>query len=97
MNTYLNKDQDDRYFRLTNFYAACFLFTKGLELVNIEEDPTNPKRSQFVFKDTPEREILVHNFNFAKEDSPEITIDPRKFVTAIKLLKDKLYQEKQTW
>ncbi len=97
MNTYSNKNQDDRYFRLASFYTACFLFAKGLELVNIEDDPSNPKRSQFVFKDTPEREILIHNFNFAKEDSPEITIDPRKFVMAIKLLKDKLYQGKQTW
>lgn len=86
------KNKDDRYIRLTNFYTACFLFAKGLELVNIEEDPTNPKRSQFVFKDTPEREILIHNFNFAKEDSPEVMIDPRKIVMAIKLLKDKLYQ-----
>lgn len=87
-----NEDQDTRYFRLTSFYTACFLFAKGLELVNIEEDPKSSKRSQFVFKDSPERELLIHNFNFAKEDSPEISIDPRKFVMAIKLLKDKLYQ-----
>ncbi len=87
-----NKHQDPRYFRLASFYTACFLFAKGLELVNIEEDPSNPKRSQFVYLDTPEREILIHNFNFAKEDSPEVMIDPRKFVIAIKTLKDKLYQ-----
>lgn len=88
------KTQDSRYFKLTSFYAACFLFAKGLELVNIEEDPSNPKRSQFVFKDTPEREILIHNFNFAKEDTPEVMIDPRKFVIAIKTLKNGLYQER---
>lgn len=92
MNTYTNKD--DRYFRLTSFYTACFLFSKGLELVNIEVDPTNPKRSQFVFRDTPERELLIQNYNFAKEDSPEVMIDPRKLVTAIKMLKDKLYADK---
>jgi hypothetical protein len=90
MNTYTNKD--DCYFRLISFYTACFLFSKGLELVNIEADPTNPKRSQFVFKDAPEREILIQNYNFAKEDSPEILIDARKFTLAIKTLKDKLYQ-----
>jgi len=88
------ENQDERYFRLTSFYSACFLFAKGLELVNIEEDPSNPKRSQFVFKDTPEREILIHNFNFAKEDSPEVLVDARKLVMAIKTLKDKLYQER---
>ncbi len=84
----------DRYFRLTSFYAACFLFSKKLELVNIETDPTNPKRSYFVFRDTPERELLIQTYNFAKEDSPEVLIDPRKFVTAIKILKDNLYQAK---
>jgi len=86
------KNQDTHYFRLTSFYTACFLFTKGLELVNLEVDPSYPKRSQFVFRDTPERESLIYNFNFAKEDAPEIVIDPRKFITAIKQLKDKLYQ-----
>lgn len=94
MNSYTYKNQDDRYFKLSNFYAACFLFSKGLELVNIEKDPENPKRSQFVFKDTPEREALIQNYNFAKEDSQEVLIDPRKFVMAIKMLKDKLYQER---
>ncbi len=92
MNTYQNKD--DRYVRLTNFYIACFLFSKGLELVNIEKDPENPKRCQFVFRDTPERESLIHNFNFAQEDSPQVLVDARKLVMAIKTLKDKLYQER---
>lgn len=85
-------NQDDNLFRLTSFYTACFLFANGLELVNIEDDPVNPKRSQFIFKDSPKRETLIRNFNFAKEDSPEVKIDPRKFIMAIKQLKDKLYQ-----
>lgn len=91
INTY---KPDTRYFRLSSFYIACFLFAHGLELVNIETDPQNPKRSQFVFRDTPERELFIHNYNYAKEDAPEVMIDPRKFVTAIKTLKDKIYQEK---
>lgn len=86
------KNQDDRYFRLTSFYTAAFLFAKGMELVNI--DRTEPKRSQFVFKDSPEREILLQQFNFAPEDSPDSLVDARKFVMAIKMLKDKLYQER---
>ena len=32
--------------------------------------------------------------NITKEDSPEAMIDARKFVMAIKMLKDKLYQDK---
>lgn len=88
------QNKNEHYFRLTSFYVACFLFVNGLELVDIEEDPINPKRLQFVFKDSPEREALIHNFNFAKENSPEVVVDPRKFVAVIKLLKDKLYQYK---
>ncbi len=88
------ENEDDRYFYLTSFYIACFLFSKGLELVNVEKDPENPKRSQFVFKDAPERETLIQSYNFAKEDSPEVMVDFRKAVLAIKTLKDKLYQER---
>jgi len=90
----MNKYSDYRYFRTTSFYTACFLFVRGLELVNIETDPQSPNRSQFVFRDTPDRELLTHNYNYAKEDAPEVMVDPRKFVMAIKTLKDKLYQER---
>ena len=90
--TKINK-KDDRYFRISSFYVAAFLFAKGLELVNVDKI-TDPKRAQFVFKDSPEREILVKSYNFTKEDSPEAMIDARKFVMAIKMLKDKLYQDK---
>lgn len=93
MNEHLNRNQDSRYFRLASFYLAAFLFAKGLELVNIERE-ANSKSSHFVFRDTPERENLVQTFNYATEDSSEVMIDPRKFVTAIKTLKDRLYQER---
>jgi hypothetical protein len=89
-----NENQDARYFRLTSFYTVCFLFAKGLELVNIEKDPDDPKRCQFVFKNAPEKETLIQSYNFAKEDSPEVMVDFRKAVLAIKTLKDKLYQER---
>ncbi len=90
MDKILNKNQDSRYFRLTSFYLAAFLFAQGLELVNI--DRSDARRSQFVFLDTPEREQLLQDFNYSSEDSPESKIDARKFVMAIKMLKDKLYQ-----
>lgn len=63
-----------------------------MELVNI--DRANPKRSQFVFRDTPEREVWIQTFNFAREDSPEVMVDARKFVMAVKMLKEKLYQDR---
>lgn len=90
MNKDLDANQTDRYFRTSSFYTAVFLFARGLELVNI--DYSDPKRSQFVFLDTPEREQLIHDFSFAPQDAPEIMVDARKFVMAIKMLKDKLYQ-----
>lgn len=87
-----NAFEDDRYFRTSSFYAACFLFAKDQTLVNIDR-VSDPKRAQFVFLDSPERELLLQNFNFAKEDSLNVLVDARKFVTAIKQLKEKLYQE----
>ena len=86
-------NQNDRYFRTTSFYTAAFLFAKDQTLVNI--DKTNdPKRAQFVFLNSPELELLLQTFNYAKENSLDVLVDARKFVTAIKMLKDKLYQER---
>lgn len=90
MSLYKNSNED-KYFRTINFYLSTFLFCKSIELVNI--DRTDPKRSEFVFINTPELEALVDAFNFAKENSPAVMVDARKFVVAIKSLKDKLYQE----
>lgn len=78
------------YFKTQNFYQAAFIFAEGMELVDI--DRTDPKKCQFVFIDRPEREQLLASFNFAKEDAPEVLVDARKLITAIKALKDKLYQ-----
>lgn len=87
----INSNKGERYFRTESFYLSAFLFAKGLELANIDST-IDPKRSQFIFIDTPEREILTQNYSFSREDSPGVMIDARKFATAIKALKDKLYQ-----
>lgn len=86
-----DKNYENRYFRTASFYLAVFLLVKGLELVNIDKI-SNSKRAYFVFLDCPEREFLVRSFNFGKENLPEVMVDARKFTMAIKLLKDKLYQ-----
>ncbi len=83
--------QDDRYFRTNSFYLAAFLFAKGQIIVNIDW-VTDPKRAQFVFSDSPGREELVNQFNFSKENTKPVLVDARKFVVAIKQLKDKMYQ-----
>jgi len=82
---------NNKYFRTTSFYLASFLFAKGLELVNI--DRTDTKKCAFVFIDTPLRELLVGVFNFGKEDDPEVMVDARKMIAAIRQLKEKLYQK----
>jgi len=92
MNKQQFKTQNDTFFRLSGFYIAAFLLSKGFELVNIEH--IDQKRSQFVFLDSTEREVLLNSFSFAKENSPEVLVDARKFVIAIKTLKEKLYQER---
>lgn len=79
----------NKYFSTTNFYQAAFLVAKGMELADI--DFTEPRRCKFVFFDTPEREKLLEFFNFGREGAPEILIDARKFITAIKSLKEKIY------
>ena len=84
-------EMDKKYFRTTSFYPAAFLFALGIELVNI--DKASSRRAEFVFADSPTREHLLHSYSFAREDDPEVLVDARKLVSAIKLLKEKLYQE----
>lgn len=86
----MNKNLD-RYFRTSNLYAAAFLFAKGLSLVNI--DKTSPRKAQFVFEDSPERELLIQQYNFAPRDSKDCLVDARQFIFALKTLKERLYQQ----
>lgn len=85
----MNKDLSDKYMT-SNFYTAVFCFVRGLRLVDI--DRSDPRRSQFVFLDGPDREKIVQSFDFAQKDAPEVLVDVREFISAIKVLKDKLYQ-----
>lgn len=83
---------NQRYYHLSSLYTAAFLFAKDQTLVGIDKT-TDPKRAQFTFLFSPELESLLQSFNFAKDNTPEILVDSRKFITAIKTLKEKLYQE----
>lgn len=83
---------DDRYYRTANFYGAAFALSRGLELVGIDRD--DPKRNQFVFCDAPEREEWMSAYSYASEDAPEVLVDARKFATAIKALKERLYDHR---
>lgn len=83
---------DSRYYRTSNFYLAAFLFAKGIEIAGVDR-PVNSKKAMFVLVDHPRREELLRDFNFATENSGEVTVDARKLIYAIKTLKEKLYQD----
>ena len=89
------QNENKNLYRSSSFYTVVFLILKGdLELVGIEPSPTNPNRSIFVLKDSPNRSNLLKELNFAEENSPSVLVDFRKAVTVIKALKTNLYQEK---
>jgi hypothetical protein len=82
--------KNDKYFRSSSLYTSAFLFAKGLTLVNV--DKTTSPKFVFVFIDTPDREYLLNQFNFSPDNCPDCLVDVRKFILAVKTLKDKLYQ-----
>lgn len=93
------KNKDEKYYEnkqvsLDSFYTAAFLLAKGFRFSLI--DYTNPKRAQFVFQDHSDIDGLIHSYNFAPENSPEVMIDARKFVTAVKALKEGLWRERES-
>jgi hypothetical protein len=86
-----NMDKNKNLYKTTSFYAAAFLCAKGLKLIGIDK-PLDSKKACFVFEDSPKRADLLESFNFGEESNPKVIVDARKFIGAIKTLKDKLYQ-----
>lgn len=86
----MNTKHKERKYSTSSFYSACFLLAKGMHLIGI--DRTNPRRCEFVFEDSPERERLLHDFSFAFDNDPVVLVDARRLITAIKTLKEKLYE-----
>ena len=87
----MDKNTNEKYFRTTSFYTACFLFSKGHELVNVDR-LQDPKKADFVFINSSDLQLSVHEFNFSKDDSPTLLINVRAFITAIKQIKNALYE-----
>lgn len=82
----------DKHFRLQSLYQAAFLFAKGMELASVDR-ASGSQRATFVFVDSPEREDLMQSFSYGKEGDPTALVDARKLITAIRALKEKLYQD----
>lgn len=90
MQIYTN---NDKYYQTASFNLASFLVVKGIELLDIKKDQDS-SRHVFIFVQSPRTEQLVHNFNFAKENDPEVLVDARNLMMKTKSLKEKLYQER---
>jgi len=71
-------------FKSSDFYISAYILSLGYKLTNI--DKTNPRRAVFVFEDCAKGQELSSGFLLGKEK-----IEPKKFVSAIKELKQLLY------
>ncbi len=78
------KNKDIKQFKNSDFYLSSFLLAKGLVLNGIDNE--NPRRIFFVFEDVENRENLVEDFLFGRS-----TIETKKFVSAIKELKQLIH------
>lgn len=86
----MEMDRYQRGFSTNSFYPAAFLLAGGYRLLSI--DKSDSRRMEFVFDDSDEIREVFEGFNFAKADDPIVLVDARKFVVAIKSLKEKMYQ-----
>lgn len=84
---------NDRYFRSSSFNTAVFLFSKGMKLADIDKI-SNSKRATFVFVERPDREELLHAFDYGKDGDPSVMVDARKLILATRQLKEKLYADR---
>jgi len=78
------KNEKKKQFETSDFYLAAFCLANGLKLISINRD--NPHRALFVFEDTENREGWVEDFLFSRA-----RIEPKRFVSAIKELKQLLH------
>jgi len=80
--------------KISTFYLAAFLLTKGYTLHNLEREAISSDKFLFVFNFTPNIKKAIDEFNFASEENEAVLVDARKMVLAIKKLKEVLYQNR---
>jgi len=74
-------------FSTDNFQLASFLLSESIKLISL--DKTTPKRVIFIFEETEQRIILTQQFL-----SHKAKVEPHKFFSAQKDLKQLIYQNK---
>lgn len=73
-------------YQTSDFYIAAYLRANGIAL--LRTDRSNPQKVLFVFSDTKNRHELTEDFLFGRA-----LTEPRKFISAIKELKQLLYND----
>ena len=81
----MNKNKTST-FPTDNFQLASYLLSESCRLIST--DKTNPKRAVFIFEDTNQRRFLTDRFL-----SYEAKVEPHKFFSAQKDLKQLIYQK----
>lgn len=80
------KNEKNKEFALSDFYAAVFLRSSDFNLIGINKG--DPRRFNFIFKDKTSRIKLLDDFFAGRA-----TTEPRQFVAAIKELKSLMYSD----
>ena len=81
----MNKNKDLTFYT-DNFQLASYLLSESCRLSSI--DKNNPKRAVFVFEDSDKRNLLTNRFL-----SYEAKVEPHRFFSAQKDLKQLIYQK----
>ena len=81
-----NANEKKNDFVLSDFYAAVFLRSSGLDLIGINK--SDPRRFNFIFKDRAGRTKLLDDFFAGRA-----VVEPRQFTAAIKELKSLMYSD----
>ena len=84
----MDKNNTIEKFKTSNLNLATFLTVKDFTLLKILN---GSKRKTFIFEDTPELRELVRVFNFGKDNDPELMVDGRKVLGALREMKTRLY------
>ncbi len=78
------KNKHKEYLRTSDFYWAAYCLASGIKLIDI--DRADPRRFFFLFEDIKNREDLERDFLYGRT-----SIEPKKFISAIKELKQLLH------
>ena len=84
MNTHSNNSPT---FSTDNFQLACFLASESVRIISL--DKTDPRRVVFVFEESEQRITLTQKFL-----AYEALVEPHRFCSAMKDLKQMIYQIK---